>query len=156
MLKQVTQREIKENWEFYKEQIKVASLSSEGARILTDNCSEQGITEIYGRLINPFNHTMHLWSEGEDDYILMTQLQVCEFTDQKTLVLYSYTRTKDVDKETVAQRWFDGYNIIAEFARNNDCSGMICYSDLEYFAEMAKKTKEWSKVNTRYQFYMPL
>ena len=156
MLKQVTQRKIKENWEYYKEQIKVAFLSSEGGRIFTDNCSEQGITEIYERLMNPFSHTMHLWSKGEDDYIFLTQLQVCDFTDQKTLVLYSGTRTKDVDKEKLEQIWFDCYSVISEFARDNSCLGMVCYSDLEYFAEMAKKTQEWSKVHTRYQFYFPL
>jgi hypothetical protein len=156
MLKQVSQREIKENWEFYKEQIKVAFTSSEGGIIFTDNSSEQGLREIYERLINPFNHTMHLWSEGEDNYIAMTQLQVCEFTDQKTLVLFSCTRTKDVDKEKLEQIWFDCYNVISEFARSNSCLGMICYSDLEHFAEMAKKTQEWSKVHTRYQFYFPL
>ena len=156
MLKQVTQKKIKENWEFYKEQIKVAFLSSEGGQFFSDNSSEQVLREKYGRLMNPFNHTMHLWSEGEDDYIAMTQLQVCEFTDRKTLVLFSCTRTKDVDKEKLEQTWFDCYNVISEFARDNSCLGMISYSDLEYFAEMAKKTQEWSKVVTRYQFYFPL
>ena len=50
MLKQVTQKKIKENWEFYKEQIKVAFLSSEGGQIFSDNSSEQVLREIYGRL----------------------------------------------------------------------------------------------------------
>ena len=156
MLKQVSQREIKENWEFYKEQIKVAFTSSEGGMIFTDNGSEQGITEIYGRLINPFNNAMHLWSKGEDDYIFLTQVQICDLTDRKTLVIFSGTRTKDVDKDKLEQIWFDCYSVIAEFARSNSCLGMICYSDLEHFAEMAKKTQEWSKVHTRYQFYFPL
>jgi len=156
MLKQVSQREIKENWEFYKEQIKVALTSSEGGMIFTDNGSEQGLTEIYRRLINPFNRAMHLWSKGEDDYIFLTQVQICDLTDRKTLVIFSGTRTKDVDKDKLEQIWFDCYSVISKFARSNSCLGMICYSDLEYFAEMAKKTQEWSKVHTRYQFYFPL
>ena len=158
MLKQVTQRKIKENWEFYKEEIEVAFLSTEGGRIFTDNSSEQGITEIYGRLMNPFNHTMHLWSEGKDDYILLTQVQVCEFTDQKTLVIFSLTRTKDVDNSTILQRWFDGYPVIKKFAKENECVGIIGYSDLEYITkivkEVAKSTKQ--EIIIRYQYYVPL
>jgi len=158
MLKQVVQRKIKEDWEFYKEQIKVAFLSSEGGRIFTDNSSEQGVTEIYGRLMNPFNHTMHLWSEGEDDYILLTQIQVCEFTDQKTLVIFSLTRNKDVDNSTILQRWVDGYPVIKKFAKENECVGIIGYSDLEYFTkivkELAKSTKQ--EIIIRYQHYVPL
>ena len=156
MLKLVSLESIEKNWEFYKEQIKIAFTSSEGGRIFTDNGSEQGLTEIYKRLTNPFSHTMHLWSKGKDDFILLTELQISDITDQKTLVLYSFTRTKEVDKEKLEQIWFDCYSAISEFARSNSCLGMICYSDLEYFAEMAKKTQEWSKVHTRYQFYFPL
>ena len=156
MLRLLSQKKIKKNWKFYKKQIKVAFTSSEGGRIFTDNGSEQGLRKIYERLMNPFSHTMHLWSKGKDDYILLTQLQICDITDQKTLVLYSFTRTKDIDKEKLEQIWFDSYNVISKYAKSNSCLGMICYSDLEYFVEMAKKTQEWSKVHTRYQFYFPL
>ena len=64
-------------------------------------------------------------------------------------MIYSYTRVEEVDKETLSQRWFEAYNSLGSFAKENECSGMLAVSDLEYFAEMAKKTKEWSKVNTR-------
>ena len=42
------------------------------------------------------------------------------------------------------------------FARVQNCEGMYCYSDLDYFAELAEQTKEWTNVITRYQFLFPL
>ena len=156
MLKVISQRKIKENWENYKEIIRIACTSSEGSRIFTDNGSDSFFKEIYGRLTNPFNHAMHLWSEGDEDYIVLTSIETYIITKLKVLMIYSYTRVEEVDKETLSQRWFEAYNSVASFAKENECSGMLAVSDLEYFAEMAKKTKEWSKVNTRYQFYMPL
>ena len=79
MLEVISPRKIKKNWEKYKEIIRIACTSSEGARVFTDNGSESFMKGIYGRLINPFNHAMHLWSEGDEDYIVLTQLQACEF-----------------------------------------------------------------------------
>ena len=156
MLEVISQRKIKKNWEKYKEIIRIACTSSEGARVFTDNGSESFMKEIYGRLMNPFNQAMHLWSEGNEDYILLTHIEVFNITGLKVLTLYSYTRVNEIDKETLAQRWFEAYKSVASFAKDSGCAGMLCYSDLEYFAEMAKKTQEWSKVNTRYQFYFPL
>jgi hypothetical protein len=156
MLKQLSQRKIKENWEKYRTHIETAMTSSEGGFIFSDGGSEQSFKEIYGRLLNPFNQAMHLWSEGDEDYIVLTQLQICEFTERRTLVLFSSTRTKDVDKDLLEERYYEAYKSISKFARDNKCVGMICYSDLDYFAELAKKTKEWTNVITRYQFYFPL
>ena len=106
--------------------------------------------------MNPFNTSMHLWSEDEEEYLLLTQLQICEFTHKKTLVLVASTRLKDIEREKRTQWYFDSYKIISKFAKENKCVGLFCYSDLDYFAEIAKETKEWSNVITRYQFYFPL
>ena len=155
MLKLLPSKKVKENWETYKEHLITAFESSEGGLVVA-----QGPKDIYEsileRLMNPFNQSMHLWSEGDEDYVVLTHLQVCEFTEKQTLVLFSSTRTKDVDKDLLDERYYEAYKSISKFARDNNCVGMICYSDLDYFAEMAEKTKEWSKVITRYQFYFPL
>ena len=156
MLKLLSQRDIKENWEVYKEHLITASEATEGGSILTDGGSEKYLKGVYGRLMNPFNQTMHLWIEDDDEYLLLTQLQGCEFTERKTLVLFSLYRIKDVDKETLSERYFEAYKVISKFARDNKCVGMFCYSDIDYFAEMAKQTKDWTNVITRYQFYFPL
>ena len=156
MLRLLDQRKIKENWEVYKEHLITASEATEGGSILTDGGSEKYLKGVYGRLMNPFNQTMHLWIEDDDEYLLLTQLQGCEFTERKTLVLFSLYRIKDVDKETLSERYFEAYKVISKFAKDNKCVGMFCYSDLDYFAEMAKQTKDWTNVITRYQFYFPL
>lgn len=156
MLKLVSQKKIKENWKRYKPYIETAFTSTEGGNIIFSNSNSDIYKDIYGRLMNPFNQSMHLWSEGEEDYIVLTQLQVCEFTGKQTLVILSSTRTREVDKDLLNERYYEAYKSISQFARNNKCVGMYCYSDLDYFAEMAKKTKEWTNVVTRYQFYFPL
>jgi len=156
MLELLTPENIKENWKRYKDNLKVAFTSSEGTDFVTGEGSEDIYKVIYNRLINPFSQTMHLWSEGEEDYIVLTQLQESDSTGKRTLVLFSATRTEDVDEETIANRYYESYQTISKFARDNKCVGMFCYSDLDYFAEMAQKTKEWSNVITRYQFYFPL
>ena len=156
MLKLLSQRKIKENWKKYRSHIETAMTSTEGGNIIFSNSDSDIYKDIFGRLMNPFNQSMHLWSEGDEDYIVLTQLQVCEFTEKQTLVLLSSTRTKDVDKDLLDERYYEAYKSISKFARDNNCVGMYCYSDLDYFAEMAKTTKEWTNVITRYQFYFPL
>jgi len=158
VLKLLSQRKIKENWKIYKEHLITASEATEGGCIITEGASEKYLKGIYGRLINPFNQTMHLWTEEDDDYLLLTHIQTCEFTERKTLVLFSLTRTKDVDKETVAQRWLDGYPAIVGHAKENKCLGIFGYSDLEYFIKIAKEVSKATKqeIITRYQYYVPL
>ena len=118
MLKQLTQKKIKENWEKYKPHIETAMTSTEGGLVLSGG-PEDIYKGIFERLMNPFNHIMQLWIEGDEDYIVLTQLQVCEFTRRQTLILFSSTRTKDVDKETVSQRYYEAYQTISKFARDN-------------------------------------
>jgi hypothetical protein len=155
MLRLLSQKEIKENWDKYKPHIETAMTSSESGLIIIGK-SQNIYKGVFERLMNPFNQVMHLWSEGDEDYIVLTQLLFCEITERKTLLLSSSTRTKDVDKETLSERYFEAYKSISKFARDNKCVGMYCHSELDYFAEMAKQTKDWTNVVTRYQFYFPL
>ena len=99
---------------------------------------------------------MDLWVEREGNYIVLTQLQVCSFTGKKTLVLNSCTRVKDVDKETVAERYLDMYKTLSKFAIHNKCVGMFMYTDLDYYAERVEETRELTNAVTRYQFFFPL
>ena len=156
MLKLLSQENIKENWEQYKLLLKQAFTSSEGTNILTGEGSEDIYKVIYNKLTNPFSHEMHLWSEGEGDYIVLTQIQISDITDKQTLLLFSATRTEEVDKDTLMQRYYEAYQTISKFAKERNCEGMYCYSDLDYFAELAEQTKEWTNVITRYQFLFPL
>ena len=119
MLKLLPLKKIKENWKTYKEHIKTAFEATKGGDIFTDGGSEEYLKGIYGRLMNPFNQSMHLWIENDDGYLLLTHIQTCEFTGRKTLVIFSLTRTKDVDSSTILKRWFDGYPVISGFAKEN-------------------------------------
>ena len=156
MLKLLIQKKIKENWETYKAHIETAFVSTEGGHLLTSNSSKDIYKNIYGRLMNPFNQDTHLWISENENYLLLTEIQECMFTGKKTITFSSGTRIKDVDKETKDQWYHDIYSTISKFGKEQGCVAMYCFSDLDYFAEMAEKTKEWSKVITRYQFYLPL
>ncbi len=157
MLKLLSQRKIKEGWKKYKTHIETAMTSSEGGLVVSQG-PEDIYKSIFERLMNPFNTSMHLWIDNNDDYLLLTHIQTCEFTGKRTLVLFSLTRTEDVDKETITKRWFDGYQIISEFSKENKCSGILGYTDLEYFIKIAKEVSESTnqKILIRYQYYVPL
>ena len=87
MLKLVSQRKIKENWKTYKEQVKEAMVSTDGGLAFFKDNTEETLKGIYSRLMNPFSHQMHLWIDDDDEYLLLTHIQVCEFTETKTLLL---------------------------------------------------------------------
>lgn len=159
MLNLLDQRKIKENWETYKLQLKATFEATEGGNVFADGSSENYLQGIFGRLMNPFNQTMHLWIDGEEDYLLLTHIQTCEFTARKTLVIFAVTRTSDdIDKESIAKRWIDGYSVIAKHAKENECAGIIGYTDLEYFIEIVKEISASvnQQIITRYQYYTPL
>ena len=156
MLKLLDQRDIKENWKEYKTYIEKAYTSTEGGNLLTSNSSIDIYKTIYGKLMNPFNEDTHLWLSKNKEYLLLTQIQECEFTGRKTILLESGTRLKDVDIKTRDKWYHDIHNTISKFAKERGCVAIYVFSDLDYFVKVAKKTKEWSNVMTRYQFYFPL
>lgn len=156
MFKRLSQREIKNNWSTYKQHIKKALESTEGCQVIIGTNNSNIYKGIYGRLLSPFQQTMHLWMDDKEEFIYLTHLQTCEFTGNKTLVLFTATRIKEVDKETLDKRYYDYIKTVSQFAKENGCVGMYSYSDLDYFAKMAKRTQDWTNVITRYQFYFPL
>ena len=156
MLKLITPKEIEENWDKYKANIKKAFEATSGGSLIMSDSNKDFYKYIYDRLVNPFQNSMTLWVEGEGNYIVLTQLQVCSFTGKKTLVLNSCTRVKDVDKETVAERYLDMYKTLSKFAIHNKCVGMFMYSDLDYYAKRVEETRELTNAVTRYQFFFPL
>ena len=160
MLKLLTQKKIKENWETYKSHIETAFVSTEGGQLLTSNSSKDIYKDIYGRLMNPFNHDMHLWISENENYILLTQIQECEFTGSKTLLIESGTRIKFgrefVSKETRDKWYYKNLIIFSKFAKERNCVAIYTFSDLDYFAKIGEQLKKQTKVITRYQFYMPL
>ena len=158
MLELLSQENIKENWKRYKSDLETSFTSSEGSYFVTGRGSEDIYKVIYKNLINPFNTSMHLWIDDDNDYLLLTQIQVSEFTDKQTLVLFALTRIKDVDSETILKRWIDGMTVITAHARNHNCEGIFGFTDLEYFNKivkyLVKVTKQ--KIITRYHFIFPL
>ena len=156
MLKRITPKEIEENWDKYKANIKKAFEATEGGTLIMSDSKKDFYSYIYNRLVNPFQNSMTLWVEGEENYVVLTQLQKCSFTGKKTLVINSCTRTKDVDKETVAERYLDMFKTLSKFAVHNKCVGMYMYSDLDYYAKRVEETRELTNAVTRYQFYFPL
>ena len=156
MLNLITPKEIEENWDKYKANIKKAFEATSGGSLIMSDSNKDFYKYIYDRLVNPFQNSMTLWVEGEGNYIVLTQLQVCSFTGKKTLVLNSCTRVKDVDKETVAERYLDMYKTLSKFAIHNKCVGMFMYTDLDYYAERVEETRELTNAVTRYQFFFPL
>jgi len=158
MLKLLDQRNIKENWETYKEPLKEAMSSSDGALFFISDNTVNVLKSIYGRLMNPFNTSMHLWVDNNDEYLLLTHLQICEFTNKKTLLLFSLTRTKDVDNSTILQRWIDGYPVMERFGKENKCDGITAFTDIPYFTKIAEDLSKATKIKiiTRYQYYVPL
>jgi hypothetical protein len=158
MLKLLPQKKVKENWEIYKEEIRTAMVSTEGALAFVEGKTDETLKGIYGRIMNPFNTSMHLWIDNDHEYLLVTHIQICEFTNKKTLLLFSLTRTKDVDNSTILQRWIDGYPVMEKFAQENNCDGITAFTDLPYFTKIAKNLSQSSGVEiiTRYQYYVPL
>ena len=69
MLKLVSQRKIKENWKTYKEQVRDAMVSTDGALAFVEGKTEETLKGIYSRLMNPFSHQMHLWIDDDDEYL---------------------------------------------------------------------------------------
>ena len=84
MLKLISQRKIKNNWEFYKKHISKALGNTYGDKL------DKGLKVIFGKLMSPFKPDMHLWTNEE--YLILTNIFVCEFTLRKSLMLYTFTR----------------------------------------------------------------
>ena len=156
MLQRIKPEEIEKNWDKYKANIKKAFEATDGGALIMSDSKKDFYKYTYDRLVNPLQNSMTLWVEGEENYVVLTQLQKCSFTGKKTLVLNTCTRTKDVDKETVAGRYLDMFKTLSKFAVHNKCVGIYMYSDLDYYAKRVEETRELTNAITRYQFYFPL
>ena len=78
MIKQLSQKKIKENWKIYKEQIKTSMVSTDGSLFFYKGNVEQTLKGIYHRLMNPFNNRMNLWIDNEDEYLLPFPTLSCD------------------------------------------------------------------------------
>ena len=146
---------IQENWNTYKVYIEKAFTSSEDINIITGGGSQTLYKIIFDRLTSSSDQSMHLWTEEEKNYFVLTHLQKCNLTENKTLVLFSFARKKVIEK--IGTEYFhETYKTISKFGKEQDCIGMFCYNNLDNFGELIKKTKEWTNVITRYQFLFPL
>ena len=154
MFKKLERDEILYDWDSYRELILQALNESVGAKE-TIGFSDNAIDKIFKKLTNPFNTSMQLWIQKSDDlnYVVLTQIQKCEFTQRRSLLWFSSTRARDLDTETVLQAYQEGEEHLKQFAKANQCEGISGYSDLEYFAKKVKE--DWGAI-TRYFFYLPL
>lgn len=129
--------------------------SSTGAQHTIGYHSE-ALKNIFQKLTNPFNSTMQLWVfESDDiDYVVLTQIQVCEFTGRQSLLWFSSTRLRDIDFNVMAQAYKEGEEALTKFAEDNNCEGISGYTDLEYFKK--RVNEDWPDSITRYFFYLPI
>jgi hypothetical protein len=99
---------------------------------------------------------MQLWvSESDDiDYVILTQIQVCEFTGRQSLLWFSFTRLRDIDAMAMIQAYEEGEPILKKFAKENNCEGISGYTDLEYFKKRVRE--DWPDTVVRYFFYLPI
>ena len=155
MIRIATSKEVSQQWDTFKPAIHEALNSSTGAR-QTIGFHSEAIKRIYNKLTNPFNSDMQLWLSETDalNYIALTQLQCCEFTQRRTLLWFSITKVRDVSIEDTIQTYQEGQLALTQFAKENDCVGISGYTDLEYFKK--KVDEDWKGSVTRYFFYLPL
>ena len=159
MIKQKSIREITENWQEYREPIKQAFSSTPGGLAMGGGKYDDYEHIIKLKLTNPFNTSMQLWtseSDSEVNYIVLTKLQVCEFSQIKTMLLFSGTRVNDVEELTMQEAYADGYVALTSFAQKHNCEAILAYSDLDYFVDKINTTSFFAGVIKRNFFYLPL
>ena len=130
MLQLIKPEEIEKNWDKYKANIKKAFEATDGGALIMSDSNKDFYKYTYDRLVNPFQNSMTLWVEGEENYVVLTQLQKCSFTGKKTLVLNACTRVKDVEKETVKIHHI-----------NDEMIGNVGFMSAKKLYDMNKKSK---------------
>ena len=143
MLQIISQRKIKNNWEFYKKHIIRALGDTYGDKL------DKGLKIIFGKLMSPFKPDMHLWTDKE--YLIVTYIHECVFTQRKSLTLYTFTRLnyskleninnkKDLKKYKVEmfKLYKDFYDATSNFAKTNNCIEVIALSHLDHIARIFK------------------
>ena len=163
MIRKAKFNEIQEKWDSYKTEFKNAGASShswaKGSEIFFYNHFELVMSRVYLEL---HQGTMQLWiSESEQwpdevKYLCLSHIQCSQFTRQKTLLLFAVTRTADIDEETMNRMWAEAFKGTASFAVENQCSGMVAYTDLDYLVDKSKSKGPWSDVVQRNFIYFPL
>lgn len=159
MLKQKSIKEIAENWQEYREPVKRAFFATPGGLAMGGDKYDDFEHIIKLKLTNPFNTSMQLWSseeDGEVNYIVLTKLQICEFSQIKSLLLFTGTRVNDVEELTMQEAYADGYVALTSFAQKHNCEAIMAYSDLDYFVDKIKTTSFFDGVIKRNFFYLPL
>ena len=158
MIRLVPEKEVIKKWdEVFQSAIYLALNASTGAH-KTIGYHTNALKKIFKKLSNPFNSSMQLWvSEGDDNdinYVVLTQLQVCEFTGRQSLLWFSTTRVRDVDLGSMVQAYQEGEKVLIKYAKDNNCEGISGYTDLEYFKD--RVNQDWPDAVTRYFFYLPI
>ena len=156
MFRIVKEKEIAEKWEgVFQPAVHLALNSSTGSHE-TIGYHKDALKNIFKKLTNPFNATMQLWvSESDDiDYVILTQVQVCEFTGRQSLLWFSFTRLRDIDALAMLKAYQEGEPVLKQFAKDNNCEGISGYTDLEYFKKRVKE--DWPDTVVRYFFYLPI
>ena len=159
MLKQKSIKEIAENWQEYREPVKKAFFATPGGLAMGGDKYDDFEHIIKLKLTNPFNTSMQLWSseeDGEVNYIILTKLQICEFSQIKSLLLFTGTRVNNVEQLTMQEAYADGYVALTSFAQKHNCEAIMAYSDLDYFVDKIKTTSFFDSVIKRNFFYLPL
>jgi len=159
MVRQASLEEIQSDWEVWESALAEAMTTTPGGLVMGGNTFKVFAKNVYDRLTNPFNRSMQMWLAFKDDepcYMVLTQIQVCEFSEQKTLLWFSITRIRDVDTSTSLDLYFQGQKVVKKFAKDNGCVAIVGYSDLDYFTRLAETKDEWAGTVKRNFYYLPL
>ena len=87
---------------------------------------------------------MQLWvsydskKPDEINYLCITQITKCPFTNLKSLTIFSVIRTAEVEDEQLNLMWIEAFQQTAKFGLKNGCSNLLAVTGLEYMVQKAK------------------
>lgn len=97
------------------------------------------------------NGKMQCWasydSEKKINYLVLTKIQTCEFSGQKSLLVFSATRLQKVSKKVTEKMWLNKIIVgMGGYARKRGCKEVVFYTDLKYLADLHKSAELISNV----------
>lgn len=105
---------------------------------------EERTQEVVNRVLEKaMSGKVHVWlSYNSEDYnsvnaVAFTAIVFDSLTGTKNLLLYAVTRVIEMDEETTAKMWAEGWQAVAKFGAGLKCSSVVAFTDLDYIVEVA-------------------
>lgn len=160
MLKRLSFEEILENWDSYKQHLKNAGASSH-SWAKSNKYFHKYFEVVMGRVLGAMQSDgMHLWisydNENSVNYLCITRLLKDGFTGQNNLNIFCITRIDQVEEEVAEKMWIEAFGTIANFALQNNCSGIFGTTLLDHLVEKAKQSDLFGEALFTNGIYWPL